>query len=126
MIKRKLQSINKSFALLDYIQSILDTNLKTTNYSDNFNMLNDYRLLSDTDIINYSLDEQKIKMSITNFLYELENITTKLYPEYFSFNINEKINGLKTNEITDNQNTNKKSKMNIIINLSNTKKSIWN
>lgn len=110
IIKKKLQSINKSFYPLDDIQSILDTNLKTTNYLDNFNILNDYRLLSDNDIINYSLDEQKIKMSITNFLHELENITTKLYPEYFLFNISEKINELKTNEITDNQNTNKKSK----------------
>lgn len=54
-------------------------------------------LLNDDDIINYSLDDHTIKISITHFLYELENITRELYSDYFSFVISDKINELETN-----------------------------
>lgn len=93
IIKTKLHSLNRKFELLDYINNLFDKKIGSELLS-NFSAINNYRLLSDEKIIEYSLNEQEAKKYIFNFLCETFEAITLLFPNDFNFILN---NNVKSN-----------------------------
>lgn len=87
IIKNKLSSINKSSSFINNLDELINHYLKKLGFDSFFALDNNYRLMSDEDIILNVLNANDVKKFMLDFIENIFNIVNQLYPNNFIFNI---------------------------------------